>query len=207
MIFYRSSTAKAAQSATIALVTMFTVFIAPDASAQWLKPKMKKANSYISKQDPISYNGRLAGVINQDNSSVTVSISKQRAYLMTNGEVYMDTPISSGKRSGSTPSGSFSVTQKHKDHRSSIYGDFVHRKSGRVVRSGVSTKVDSAPAGTYYRGAPMKYFCRLTDTGVGMHVGILPGYPASHGCIRLPEEAASVIFANVKVGTKVTIQP
>jgi hypothetical protein len=51
---------------------------------------------------------------------------------------------------------------------------------------GVSIKVDSAPRGTRYRGARMKWFMRLTDRGVGIHMGILPGYPASHGCIRLP---------------------
>jgi len=49
------------------------------------------------------------------------------------------------------------------------------------VRSGVSTKVDSAPSGTRYRGAPMKWFMRLTDSGFGMHVGILPAFPPPTG--------------------------
>ncbi len=54
-------------------------------------------------------------------------------------------------------------------------------------------------------GAPMKWFMRLTWDGVGMHVGILPGYPASHGCIRLPEQAAAMIYAKVKTGTPVEV--
>ena len=52
----------------------------------------------------------------------------------------------------------------------------------------------------------MRYFMRLTDSGVGMHVGILPGYPASHGCIRLPAEIAPLIYSKVKLGTPVTIE-
>ena len=70
----------------------------------------------------------------------------------------------------------------------------------------MSLKVDSAPSGTRYVGAPMKWFMRLTNGGVGMHVGILPGYPASHGCIRLPSNIAPLIYAKVKTGTPVVVE-
>jgi lipoprotein-anchoring transpeptidase ErfK/SrfK len=159
----------------------------------------------ISRQAPPKVNTALAATITQDNSRVIVSLSKQRAFLMVGDEVYIDTPISSGKRAGMTPTGSFHVMEKDPNHRSSVYGDFVDAK-GRTVRSGVSTKVDSAPSGTRYVGAPMKWFCRLTSNGVGMHIGILPGYPASHGCVRLPAEIAPLIYQKVKVGTPVTIE-
>jgi lipoprotein-anchoring transpeptidase ErfK/SrfK len=179
---------------------------AADAEAQLFKPrKMKKASTLISRQPPPVIEKRFESVINPENSSVVISLSKQRAYLMTGDEVYIDTPVSTGKRAGMTPVGSFRVMEKDLDHRSSLYGDFVDSQ-GRVVRSGISTKVDSAPAGTRYRGAPMKYFCRLTGGGVGMHIGILPGYPASHGCVRLPAEIAPLIYKNVKVGTPVRIE-
>ena len=176
------------------------------ASAQFFTRKpMTKARDLIRRQEGPRINKDLEPVINQGNSRVLISISKQRAYLLVGDEVYIDTPISSGKRAGMTPTGRFSITQKHEDHRSSIYGDFVDR-SGRVVRSGISLKVDSAPSGTRYRGAPMRYFMRLTDSGVGMHVGILPGYPASHGCIRLPANIAPLIYGKVKLGTQVVIE-
>ena len=55
-------------------------------------------------------------------------------------------------------------------------------------------------------GTPRFYAMRLTDRGVGMHVGILPGYPASHGCVRLPEDIAALIYQKVKVGTPVVIE-
>ncbi len=167
---------------------------------------MRKANEMISRQAPPRINRDLESVIQPDNSHVIISLSKQRAYLMTGDDVYIDTPVSTGKRAGMTPTGRFTITQKHADHRSSVYGNFVDRKSGRVVRANVSTKVDSAPSGTRYVGAPMLWFCRLTNSGVGFHTGILPGYPASHGCIRLPAEIAPIVYSKVKLGTKVVIQ-
>ncbi|HYR57579.1 MAG TPA: L,D-transpeptidase family protein, partial [Chthoniobacteraceae bacterium] len=159
----------------------------------------------IGRQKGPTINAALAGTINSGNSHVIISLPKQRAYLMVGDQVYIDTPISSGKRAGMTPMGHFSVLEKDPNHRSSIYGDFVDGK-GRTVRSGVSLKVDSAPSGTHYQGAPMKWFCRLTSNGVGMHIGILPGYPASHGCVRLPADIAPIIYEKVKVGTPVTIE-
>ena len=104
-----------------------------------------------------------------------------------------------------TPSGDYKIMEKDSDHRSSVYGDFVSSRTWRVVRAGVSTRIDSAPSGTVYRGAPMRWFMRLTNDGVGMHSGILPGYPASHGCIRLPDEIAKLFYTKVKIGTPVSV--
>ncbi len=196
-------------SLALGVAALFAALVIPtNAPAEWLnwkqKKKMKEPSRYISRQKPPEINRRLESQINQDNSHVIISLSKQRAYLMVGEDIYIDSPISSGKRAGSTPVGNFTVSEKDADHRSSIYGNFVDSR-GRVVRSGVSTKVDSAPSGTHYVGAPMAYFCRLTNNGVGMHVGILPGYPASHGCIRLPAEIAPLIYEKVKVGTRVNV--
>ncbi|MEK0447950.1 MAG: hypothetical protein RL088_218 [Verrucomicrobiota bacterium] len=167
---------------------------------------VKKPAELIQKQAPPVVNKELAAQVTPENAYVIVSISKQRAWLMFgDNQVYIDTPVSTGKRTGSTPTGKFSVLQKDKDHRSSVYGDFVDKR-GRTVRRGVSLKVDSAPAGTRYVGSPMKFFCRLTNDGVGMHIGKLPGYPASHGCVRLPEEIAPLIYEKVKLGTPVEIR-
>jgi len=166
---------------------------------------MRKASEMIRRQPAPKIDKDLEAVVTPGNSRVVISLSRQRVYLMTGDQIYIDSPVSTGKRAGMTPTGSFSVTEKDLNHRSSIYGNFIDR-SGRVVRSGISTKVDSAPSGTRYEGAPMKYFCRLTNSGVGMHIGILPGYPASHGCIRLPAEIAPLIYAKVRIGTRVVIE-
>ena len=165
---------------------------------------MKPANELIKRQDPINVSARLLDKVTSDNSRVRVSLSKQRAYLLLGDEIVIDSPISSGKRARITPSGNFHVLEKDKDHHSSVYGDFVD-SSGRIVRKGVSSKIDSAPSGTHFVGAAMTWFMRLTDDGVGMHVGFLPGYPASHGCVRMPSAAAEMFYNHVKVGTPVGV--
>ncbi len=167
-------------------------------------PALKKARDLIHRQEPINVSPRLLGQVTPQNSHVRVSISKQRAYLLLGDEVVIDSPISSGKRARPTPTGSFHVLEKDKGHHSNVYGDFVD-SSGRIVRRGVSSRIDSAPSGTHFVGAEMTWFMRLTDEGVGMHVGFLPGYAASHGCIRMPSSAAEMFFSHVKVGTPVLV--
>ena len=169
------------------------------------QPKqMRKGSAYISRQEPLKVNQSVLRQATPDNVHVRVSLPKQRAYLMVGQQVAADSPISSGKTGHGTPMGNFSVMEKDPDHRSSLYGDFVD-SSGRVVRAGISAKIDSAPSGTHYVGAPMRWFMRLTGEGVGMHVGILPGYPASHGCIRMSADGAKLFYDTVKVGTPVEV--
>ena len=141
----------------------------------------------------------------QPDTHVTVSLSRQRVYLYYGNEVVIDSPVSSGKIGHTTPAGRYPILEKQPAHYSNIYGAFVD-KDDRIVRSGVSERIDIAPAGTHFKGAPMLNFMRLTNGGVGMHVGILPGYAASHGCVRLPTEIAPLIYDRVRVGTVVTVQ-
>jgi lipoprotein-anchoring transpeptidase ErfK/SrfK len=165
---------------------------------------MRKASAYISRQEPLKVNQSLLKQATPDNTHIVVSLPKQRAYLMIGDVVVADGPISSGRQGHGTPTGHFSVMEKDPNHHSSLYGDFVD-SSGRVVRAGVSAQIDSAPSGTHFAGAAMKWFLRLTSEGVGMHVGILPGYPASHGCIRESVDGAKLFYDNAKVGTSVHV--
>jgi len=185
--------------------------LAISAAAQFGQPKsglqpMRSAVDLIKKQSPLAVNQALLAKISPDDVHVIVSLPKQRAYLMTGEEIVIDSPISSGKRGHTSPGGSMHVLEKDPNHHSSLYGDFVD-VSGRVVRAGVSMHIDAAPSGTHFQGAAMKWFMRLTGDGVGMHVGILPGYPASHGCIRMPSDGAKLFYDHVKVGTPVEVQP
>lgn len=190
----------------VALFVWFGVFGTAETSGQFFRRKpMRKASEMIRRQAPPQVHQAVEPLIGPDNARVVISLSRQRAYVYAGDQLYIDTPVSTGKRGNSTPAGSFKITEKDIDHRSNIYGDFVD-KQGRVVRAGVSLKVDSAPSGTRFRGAPMMYFMRLTNDGVGMHVGHLPGYPASHGCIRLPSDIAPLIYHKVKIGSPVTIE-
>ena len=167
-------------------------------------PPMRKASDLIRKQVPLKVNQSLLKQATQDNTRIVVSIPKQRAYLMIGDQVLADGPISSGRRGHETPRGHFNVMEKDPNHHSSLYGDFVD-SSGRTVRAGVSARSDSAPSGTHFAGAPMKWFLRLTGEGVGMHIGILPGYPASHGCIRESVDGAKLFYDYTKVGTSVDV--
>ena len=171
-----------------------------------LNQPMRKAADLIKAQPPLTTNASVLQIVTPDNARVLVSLSKQRAYLMTGDQIAADSPISSGKRGHTTPTGSFTIMEKDKDHRSNLYGDYKDSK-GRTVRGGISAHIDSAPSGTHFVGAPMKWFMRLTGGGVGMHVGILPGYPASHGCVRMPEPAAALFYSKVKVGTPAVVEP
>lgn len=165
---------------------------------------LRKASDLIRKQEPLQVNQSLLKQATPDAVHIIVSLPKQRAYLMLAEKVIIDSPISSGKRGHTSPTGHWRVLEKDANHHSSLYGDFVD-SSGRIVRAGVSARIDAAPSGTRFAGAAMKWFLRLTEDGVGMHVGILPGYPASHGCIRLPPDGAKLLYDYVKVGTPVDV--
>jgi len=165
---------------------------------------LRKASQLIQKQEPVKINHSLMKQATPDSVHVVISLPKQRAYLMVGEQTVIDSPISSGKRGHTSPTGHLPVLEKDPNHHSSLYGDFVD-SSGRIVRAGVSARIDSAPSGTHFVGATMKWFMRLTGDGVGMHIGILPGYPASHGCIRMPSDGAKLFYDLVKVGTPVDV--
>lgn len=196
----------------LAALALAVLFVQSADAQPTTKPvkKQKPAGELIQKQARPRVVPRVLDRAKPDATRLLVKLGDQRAILLVGNEVAIDTPISSGKRAGMTPKGSFVIVQKNKDHRSNIYGNFVDR-SGQIVRGGVSTRIDSAPSGTVFQGAPMKYFMRLGSklddyTAVGLHVGHLPGYPASHGCIRLPEDIAPLIYDRVQKGTPVVIQ-
>ncbi|MFN2542654.1 MAG: L,D-transpeptidase family protein [Chthoniobacterales bacterium] len=183
-------------------IVAVSVAIVGLAHAQLFQPKMRKPAELIRKQEPMKVNQTLLKQATPDNTHIVVSIPKQRAYLMIGEQIVADAPVSSGKRGHESPRGNLRVLEKDPNHHSNLYGDFVDR-AGRVVRAGVSARIDSAPSGTHFAGAAMKWFLRLTEDGVGMHIGILPGYPASHGCIRESPEGAKLFYDHVKVGTPV----
>lgn len=107
---------------------------------------------------------------------MVISITEQRAYLYRNGLLIAVSTVSTGKKGNETPTGVFTILQKNKDHKSNLYND-----------------------------APMPFMQRLTWDGVALHAGKLPGYPASHGCVRLPYEFARVLFDTTDFGMTVVV--
>jgi hypothetical protein len=109
---------------------------------------------------------------------LAISIEKQVLKVYDANGFFAETPVSTGMRSHPTPMGVFSIIQKQKYHQSNIYS-----------------------------GAPMPYMQRITWSGVAMHAGVLPGYPASHGCIRMPMNFAVKMWGWTRMGARVVITP
>ena len=138
--------------------------------------------------------------------SIKIKLGEQRAYFYKGGQLVGISQLSTGREGTGTPSGSYKIMEKDPDHVSNLYGDYVDA-AGNVVEANVGIKTHPKPPGTRFKGAPMPYFMRLTSSGVGLHAGYLPGYPASHGCIRMPEFMAESFFSSVSLGTPVSITP
>jgi len=135
--------------------------------------------------------------------SIKIKLSEQKAYFYKSGQLVGISQLSTGREGTGTPSGSYKIVQKDATHVSNLYGDYVDA-AGNVVVPNVGVNTDPKPPGTRFKGAPMPYFMRIVG-GVGMHAGYLPGYPASHGCIRMPEFMAENFFRSVSTGTPVTV--
>ena len=134
--------------------------------------------------------------------SVEIDLQDQMAYLIRNGRAVLTTPISSGRAGHYTTSGEFKIMEKELNHRSSMYGKIVNARGATLVADADSDM--PLPPGGRFVAAPMRYFMRFHGAE-GMHAGYLPGYAASHGCVRMPEENAIAFFEAVQVGTPVTV--
>jgi L,D-transpeptidase catalytic domain len=108
--------------------------------------------------------------------AIIVSVPKQRVYVYRNGIQIGVATCSTGKEGAETPTGVFTILQKEKEHYSNIHDE-----------------------------APMPMMQRLTWDGIALHAGKLPGYPASHCCVRLPKVFAEKLYAATQIGTPVII--
>jgi len=151
-------------------------------------------------QDSVSY---WDGDSASGKPSITISLREQRAYFYKSGVLVGVSQLSTGREGLNTPYGHFSIIQKDINHVSSLFGDYVDA-AGNVVKPNVDVTKDPKPPGTHFKGTPMPFFMRIVS-GTGLHAGYLPGYPASHGCIRMPEFMAENFFKSVSLGTPVTI--
>ena len=142
----------------------------------------------------------------QGSPSIRISLNEQRAYFYKGGELVGVSVISTGREGFDTPTGSFRILDKNRNHVSSIYGDYVDAVTGEPVVKDIDRRKDPMPRGAKYDGARMPFFMRFVG-GVGMHEGFLPGYAASHGCIRMPGFMAERFFENVSIGTPVVVTP
>src|SRR3954451_6151060 len=133
---------------------------------------------------------------------VEIDLQQQMAYLIRGRTLVLSSPISSGRSGHLTETGSFKVIEKESNHFSSLYGKIVD-SYGRTVVADADADM-KVPRGGKFIPAPMRYFMRF-HAATGMHAGYLPGYPASHGCVRMPEQNAIAVFNAVQIGTPVLV--
>lgn len=135
---------------------------------------------------------------------VVLDLSEQKAYFYKGETLAGVSLICSGNETHRTKTGNFKIFEKDRWHKSNLYGDFVD-SAGNVVVKDVDITKDKCPAGAHFDGSKMHWFMRFNE-GAGMHEGFMAGYPASHGCVRMPTKMAEIFFNNVSVGTPVRVQ-
>jgi len=136
--------------------------------------------------------------------SITIDLREQQARFYRDGRLVGVSLISSGREGYDTPTGNFTIMQKSKDHVSNLYVSTGRKGFSTPPGEYVVTDKHRKWRSTLYP-ADMPFFMRLSCGEIGFHQGSLPGYPASHGCIRMPERMAEIFFANVSHGTPVRV--
>jgi hypothetical protein len=164
-----------------------------------------KAEPTYPKTYSVWKNEGLLSQTNPENSSIKISLEKQRGFLMNGEEVVMDYPICSGIPSRPTPVGTFYILEKTVDKKSNKYGR-IYDAAGEVVNGDADSTTDTIPEGGKFEGASMRYWMRLTNDGVGHHIGPVKRRPASHACIRGPSATMPVVYSKVKPGTRVIVE-
>ena len=136
---------------------------------------------------------------------IRINRKQQKAFFYKGDTLVGVSMISSGTEGHATPPGRYSISQKSKDHKSSLYGVFKDKTTGLTTNDDVDTRVDKPGPNEVFYAAPMPNFMRFYQ-GIGMHTGYLPGYAASHGCIRMPHHMSEKFFENVEIGTPVVVE-
>jgi hypothetical protein len=137
--------------------------------------------------------------------SIRINLHLQKASFYKGDQLVGVSKISTGKEGHDTPPGTYKIIQKNRNHRSNLYGVFRDTATGQVINDDADMSKDKVPPGCVFEGAEMPNFMRFNG-GIGMHTGYLPGYNASHGCVRMPDHMALKFFDNIQVGTPVIVE-
>ncbi len=142
-----------------------------------------------------------------DRVRIDISLASSTAQLLAGeGLVLAEMDVSPGVPGHPTPAGTYRVTEKLPLKRSNLYGQYVRPDTREVVVARAWEHKGPRPDGTVYQGIAMPFWLRITDDGVGIHVGgFNRGQPSSHGCVRCPEEPQRFVWEKCRVGTPVHI--
>lgn len=141
----------------------------------------------------------------QGSPMIRIDRRKQTASFYKGDLLVGVAPISSGDVGYSTPAGTFKVTEMDIDHESSLYGRIINANNGDTIVEDADTRIHKVELDQKFIAAPMHYFMRFNGA-IGMHAGHLPGYPASHGCVRLPRHMAQKFYEHAEPGMPVVVE-
>jgi hypothetical protein len=144
---------------------LYMLFNSKPQEAPRVAPATAKLAKPIAPPPPAMIEPPAVAMVLKSGTLIVISKTSQTMFVFSNGALWASTPISTGKRRHETPSGVFPILQKRKFHRSNIYSN-----------------------------APMPFMQRLTWDGIALHAGRVPGYAASHGCVRMPHAFAQALF-------------
>jgi hypothetical protein len=144
---------------------LYLLFYSKPPETPRARPAPAKPAKPVTPPPPAMIEPPAVAAVLKSGTLIVVSKASQTMFVFSDGALWASTPISTGKRRHETPSGVFPILQKRKFHRSNIYSN-----------------------------APMPYMQRLTWDGIALHAGRVPGYAASHGCVRMPHAFAQALF-------------
>ena len=167
---------KTSKLTTLLAALSFTVILGISVRADSFNGDSKHGSTHMRSCSPSIDYAKFSWLTSDDVNHIVVSLADQRLYAYHDQQLVAWSNVSSGRPGHETPTGEFTVSEKDVDHHSSLYDN-----------------------------ASMPFFLRLTDDGLGLHAGFLPGYPASHGCVRMPLGMARELYQRVDSGTPVEI--
>lgn len=185
------------------ILTCFIALLSSCSSTSGDYASFTKRKDYKKTYDVYQDKKALASA-SSSKTRLVVDLSDQRIKLKEGNTILLDAPCTTGKRGKRTPRGTYSITQRKINKRSTIFGSCY--RNGRKVCSG-----DRRKCRRYYNkyvGAPLPYWMRLGNSSNGIHYSkYVKRYPGSNGCVRVPYSVAKTLYHKTKQGTRVTVQP
>ena len=142
--------------------------------------------------------------VSAEDTFIKIDTGLQRGFLMSGDLIVIDYPICSGRKTHPTPKGTFKILEKKEEKSSNRYGR-IYDAEGKMINGDADIREDEVPEGGEFVGAPMPYWMRLNNDGIGHHIGPTLRRPSSHGCIRGPVKVVPLVYARVTKGSEVVI--
>ena len=185
-------------------------FLCLSACSSSTTPKSQKSHALFSGREDYPKTSlywrdvELYESVDADDTYIKIDTELQRGFLMAGNLIVIDYPICSGRETHPTPRGKFKILEKKEEKSSNRYGR-IYDAEGKMINGDADIREDEVPEGGEFVGAPMPYWMRLNNDGIGHHIGPTLRTPSSHGCIRGPVKVIPLVYARVQKGSEVVV--